>query len=177
MLVSIEFLLAIVIFISWLLLIVFIHFIRKYGQAGFKVEMANIYCSVKEVLSCLYMLSHWTCIAIMTCLVIINYKINGSIVPIYWDGNKEFKYTYDFVYPSLLTHDSKFAIWFYITLAIYFIAGIYNTMLAVELFGDRGRVPDREPCFTRPDYIGQNLGWPQKKLRDPFANYVGHSRK
>ena len=63
-------------------------------------------------------------------------------------------------YPSLLTHDTKFAIWFYTILAIYFLAGINNTVLAVELFGDRGRVPDQDGTFARPDYIGQNSGWP-----------------
>ena len=59
-----------------------------------------------------------------------------------------------------MIYDSKFAIWYYIFLAIYFIAGINNTVLAVELFGDRGRVPYKDPVFTRPDYIGQNSGWP-----------------
>ena len=59
-----------------------------------------------------------------------------------------------------MTHDSKFTIWFFTILSIYFIAGICNTVLAVELFGDRGRVPDRDPAYTHPDYIGQNSGWP-----------------
>ena len=58
-----------------------------------------------------------------------------------------------------MTHDSKFAIWFHTSLAIYFISGIINTMLAVELFGDRGRVPYQDRNFARPDYIGQNFGW------------------
>ena len=116
--------------------------------------MFNIYCSVKEVFSCLYILSHWVCIAIMTYLVIIDYKIDGNIVPTYWDGNKQWNFDYDYVFPSLMTHDSKFAIWCHITLAIYFIAGISNTVLAIELFGDRGRVPYQDGAFARPDYIG-----------------------
>ena len=131
----------------------------KYGQSGFKVEMCNIYCSVKEVLSCLYILSHWACFAIMTYLIIIDYKIDGNIVSHYWDGKFPVHWQIDYVYPSLITHDSKFAIWLYTILSIYFIAGINNTMLAVELFGDRGRVPDLDGTFARPDYIDQNSGW------------------
>ena len=88
MLLIIELPVAIVLFLSWQLLIVYSHFIRKYGQSGFKVEMYTRYCSVKEVLSCLYILSHWVCFAIITYLVIIDYKIDGNIVPFYWDGNK-----------------------------------------------------------------------------------------
>ena len=80
MLLSIEYLVAIVFFLSWLLLIVYMHFIRKYGQAGFKVAMCSIYCSVKEVYSSLYILSHWLCMAIMTYLVIIDNKIDGNIL-------------------------------------------------------------------------------------------------
>ena len=133
------------------------HFIRKYGQAGFKVEMCSIYCSLKEVFSCLYILSHWVCVALMTYLLIIDYRIDGNIISYYWDADNQLNYNY--VFPSRLTHDSKFAICFHTSLAIYFIAGIKNTVLAVELFGDRGRVPDRDGTFARPDYIGQNLGW------------------
>ena len=98
MLLSIEFLAAIVLFSSWLLLIVYIHFIRQYGQSGFKVAMCNIYCSVKEVLSCFYILSHWVCMAIMTYLVIVDYKVDGKIVPRYkkdeYDDNEPWKYDY-----------------------------------------------------------------------------------
>ena len=134
--------------------------------------MCNIYCSVKEVYSSLYILTHWLCMAIMTYLVIIDNKIDGNILPYFCDA--EDNWHKDYVYPSLITHDTKFAIWYYTSLAIYFIAGISNTALAVELFGDRGRVPDRDPTFAKPDYIGQNLGWIQPKLRDPFATFVGH---
>ena len=157
MLLSIELLVACVIFLSWMMLIVFMHFIREYGQSGFKVEMFNRYCSVKEVLSCIYIFSHWVCVAIMTYLVILDIKIDGNIVPSYHDNEKH--HHYDYVYPSLLTHSTKFAIWYYTILAIYFIAGINNTVLAVELFGDRGRVPYQDATFARPDYIGQNSGW------------------
>ena len=83
MILSIELLVAYVLYASWLLLIVFIHYIRQYGQSGFKVEMCNRYCSMKEVLSCLYIVSHWVCMAIMTYMVIIDNKIDGKIVPAY----------------------------------------------------------------------------------------------
>ena len=52
-----------------------------------------------------------------------------------------------------MTHDTKFAVWVYASLAIYFLAGISNTILAVELFGDRGRIPSPDQNFARPDYI------------------------
>ena len=157
MLLSIELPVAVVIFLSWLLLIVYMHFIRQYGQSGYKVEMCNIYCSVKEVMSSLYILSHWVCMAIMTYLVIIDIKIDGNFLPYYLDESGDWHK--DYAYPSRITHDTMFAIWGYTSLAIYFISGICNTALAVELFTDRGRVPDREPVFARPDYIGQNAGW------------------
>ena len=137
-------------------LIVFMHFIRKYGQSGFKVEMCNRYCSVKEVFSCLYIFSHWVCVAIMTYLVIVDNIIDGNILKLYHEHHHHHKH---YVYQSLLTHSTKFAIWYYTILAFYFIVGINNTVLAVELFGDRGRVPYKDPAFTRPDYIGQNSGW------------------
>ena len=157
MLLSIELPVAVVLFLSWLLLTVYIHFIRQYGKSGYKVEMCNIYCSVKEVMSSLYIFSHWVCMAIMTYLVIIDIKIDGNVLRGYFDkdGHEHINYPY----PSRITHDTKFAIWGYTSLAIYFISGISNTALAVELFTDRGRVPDRNPTFARPDYIGQNAGW------------------
>ena len=80
---SIELLVAVIFFLSWLLLIVYSHYIRQYGQSGFKVEMCNIYCSEKEVFSCLYLLSHWTCFAIMLYLGITDNLIDGTIVPYY----------------------------------------------------------------------------------------------
>ena len=152
LLLSIELPVAIVFFLSWLFLIVYSHFLRKYGQSGFKVEMCSRYCSMKEVFSCLYILSHWVCFGIVTYLVIIDYKIDGKILPTYEDA--DLHHLYDYVFPSLMTHDSMFATWLFIALAIYFIAGISNTLLAIELFGDRGRVPYQDGAFARPDYIG-----------------------
>ena len=141
--------------------------------------MCNIYCSVKEVLSCLYILSHWTCLAIMLYLLIIDYKIDGNIVPYYrkdaWDYDEPMKY--DYAWQSFITHDTSFAIWVYASLTVYFLAGISNTILAVELITDRGRAPYSDRNFARPDYIGQNMGWNQRKLRDPAAIYVGHRLK
>ena len=67
-----------VLFFSWLLMIVFMHFIREYGKSGFKVRMCNLYCSVKEVLSSLYIVSHWVCTAIVISLLIIDYRIDGN---------------------------------------------------------------------------------------------------
>ena len=161
MILSIELLVAYVLFASWLLLIVFMHYIRQYGQSGFKVEMFNRYCSMKEVLSSLYIVSHWICMAIMTYMVIINNRIDGNIVPRYlkdaYDWNEPWKY--DYPWQSIITHDTSFAIWVYTSLAIYFLAGISNTFLAVELFRDRGRIPSGDSLFALPDYIGQNMGW------------------
>ena len=175
----IEFIVAVVIFSSWLLLIVYIHFIRQYGQSGFKKEMCNIYCSVKEVLSCLYILSHWVCMAIMLYLVIIDYKIDGNIVPRYLKDPNDYDepYKYNYAWQSFITHDTTFAIWVYASLIVYFLAGISNTILAVELITDRGRIPSTDRKFARPDYIGQNMGWNQRKLRDPAAIFVGHRLK
>ena len=119
--------------------------------------MCTRYCSVKEVFSCLYILSHWVCFAFMTYLLIIDYRIDGNILPYYQD--EDYHWHFNYVFQSRMTHDSKFAIWFHTSLAIYFIAGINNTVLAVELFTDRGRVPYKDGNFARPDYIGQNLGW------------------
>ena len=153
----IQLLLAVVIYCSWLFLIVFMHFVRDYGKSGFKVEMYSIYCSMKEVFSFFYILSHWVCFGIMTCLLIIDYEIDGKILPEYIDDdNNEL---YNAPYRSKITLYTKLNVWFYTSFAIYFLVGVYNTLLAVELFCDRGRVPDGNPVFARPDYIGQNLGW------------------
>ena len=76
----IQLLLAVVIYCSWLYLVVFMHFVREYGKSGFKVEMYSIYCSLKEVFSFFYILSHWVCFGIMTCLLIIDYEIDGRIL-------------------------------------------------------------------------------------------------
>ena len=111
---------------------------------------------MKEVLSCLYIVSHWVCMAIMTYLVIIDIKIDGKIVPRYlkdsFDPNEPFKY--DYPWQSIITHDTSFAVWVYISLAIYFLSGISNTVLAIELFRDRGRLPSGNKVFALPDYIG-----------------------
>ena len=129
-------------------MIVFMHFIREYGKSGFKVRMCNKYCSVKEVLSSLYIVSHWVCTAIVITLLIIDYKIDGN-------------YAYDWYedWESIITHRPKLAFWLYPSIVIYFLAGLYNTKLAIELFRDRGRVPDFDPAFALPDYIGQNMNW------------------
>ena len=84
------------------------HFIRQYGQSGYKVEMCNIYCSIKEVLSSLYIFSHWACIAIMAYLVTIDIKIDGNVLKYFFD--EEDHEHYDYVFPSRITHDTKFAI-------------------------------------------------------------------
>ena len=120
-------------------MIVFMHFIREYGKSGFKVRMCNKYCSVKEVLSSLYILSHWVCTAIAITFLIIDYKI--------WEEEIDI--------PYYLLYD----IWPLLSFVIYFLAGLYNTKLAIELFRDRGRVPDFDPAFALPDYIGQNMNW------------------
>ena len=153
------------------------HYIREYGQSGFKVEMYNIYCSIKEVLSCLYILSHWTCTAIMIWIVTIDYKIDEKTLERYciWDDDGIHCLS-DYTWESIITHSAKLSVWFYTSLAIYFLAGLNNTVLAVELFRDRGRVPDQDGVFAKPDYIGQNMGWRHQKLRDPFANYIGPKR-
>ena len=80
---GIELLVAIVLFSSWLLLIVYMHYIREYGKSGFKVDMYTIYCSVKEVLSCLYIITHWTCTAIMIWIVTYDYEIDGKTLERY----------------------------------------------------------------------------------------------
>ena len=138
------------------------HYLREYGQSGFKVEMYTIYCSLKEVFACLYILSHWFCTAIMICIVTIDSKIDGNTLLLYcFDPTiVDLDHCYlHYPWPSRITHSTKLSVWFYTSLAIYFLAGINNTVLAVELFRDRGRQPDRDPVFTHPDYIGQNMGW------------------
>ena len=125
--------------------------------------MFTIYCSIKEVYSCLYIVSHWVCTAIMISLVTIDYTIDGGIVAQYCpDPNAPVDYDHCYIhYPwvSIITHSTKLSVWYYTSFAIYFLAGLNNTVLAVELFRDRGRVPDRDGFFARPDYIGQNMGW------------------
>ena len=123
--------------------------------------MFTIYCSIKEVYSCLYIITHWTCTAIMIYIVTIDYKIDGKTLRIYCPDPELIDLDHcflDYVWPSVIT-DSTFAIWFYTSLAIYTLAGLNNTALAVELFRDRGRIPDSDGAFARPDYIGQNMGW------------------
>ena len=137
------------------------HYIREYGKSGFKVDMYTIYCSVKEVLSCLYILTHWTCTAIMIWIVTNDYEIDGKTLERYClyndDGN--IQCYYDYTWPSIITYSAKLSIWYYTSLVIYFLAGLNNTVLAVELFRDRGRIPDRDGAFAKPDYLGQNMGW------------------
>ena len=117
-------------------MIVFIHFIRAYGRSGFKVEMWNLYCSVKEVLSSLYILSHWISISIMIYYAVIENKIDGNILPLYIDDDVTY---HDYPWPSRVTHPTAIAFLLYSSIGVYFLSGLYNTKLAIELFRDRGR--------------------------------------
>ena len=119
-------------------MIVFIHFIRAYGRSGFKVEMWNLYCTVKEVLSTLYILSHWISIPIMIYIAVIENKNDGIILPYYWDKDTDVRY-YDYPWPSKVTHPTAIAYLLYSSIGVYFLSGLYNTKLAIELFRDRGR--------------------------------------
>ena len=119
-------------------MIVFIHFIRAYGRSGFKVEMWNLYCTVKEVLSTLYIISHWTSISIMIYITVIDNKIDGNILLEYIDDDHVWHYD-GYAWPSKVTHPTTIAYLLYSSIGVYFLSGLYNTKLAIELFRDRGR--------------------------------------
>ena len=99
----------------------------------------------------------------MISLVTIDYIIDGNIVYQYCpdpDAPVDLDHCYlDYPWQSIITHSTSLSVWYYTCLAFYFLAGLNNTVLAVELFRDRGRIPDRDGFFARPDYIGQNMGW------------------